>query len=469
MILLFALLLAQTPEPAKVLIVSGRNNHDWRATTPFLRKILDRTGRFDVRVIEEPAGMTAATLASYQVLVLDYNGPRWGAAAESAVEQFVRSGKGLAVVHGASYAFGEMEILGDRHRRTGLFEKPWPAYARMTGASWTDGPPKSGHAKRHVFRVKFTGEHAITRGMGDGFDISDGLYHHLRLSPEIRVLARAFDDPAIGGTGKEEPILWTVGYGEGRVFHTTLGHDVASMQEPGFMVTFARGVEWAASGAVTLPPAPRPETDPGALRVLVTTGGHAHETTFYEVFNGQRDLAVTVDPQPAAYKRDLRKRYDVLVLYDMAEDLNEAQRRNLRDFVEAGKGIVVLHHAILDFAGSWPWWYEEVVGGRYLPTSTYKHGEALTVTHAAPHPITKGLAPMHVVDETYKGMWISPKNTVLLKTDNPTSDGPMAWVSPYEKSRVVYIALGHGHESHEHPGYRQLVRNAILWSAGKLK
>lgn len=465
---LLAPLYAAAPEPLPVLIISGRNNHDWRTTTPYLRGVLAASGRFDVRVVEEPAGMTAATLALYRALVLDYNGPRWGGTAEAAVEEFVRSGKGLVVVHGASYAFGEREVLGDRHRRTGLREPPWPAFAKMTGAYWTE-KPRSGHAPRHIFRVKFTGSHPISAGMGEGFEISDELYHFLRLSPDIRVLARAFDDPANGGTGKDEPVLWTLDYGKGRVFHTTLGHDVAAMTEPGFSVTFARGTEWAATGEVTLPPTLPPAADKDAVRVLVVTGGHAYPPSFDGVFEGLRELAVTVNPHPIAYRRDLRKRFDALVLYDSIKDLDEPQRKNLRDFVEAGKGVVVLHHAIVDFAQTWPWWYEEVVGGRYLPTSTFKHNQHLSVTVTEKHAVTRGVAPMRIIDETYKGMWISPAVKVLMKTDHPTADGPVVWVSPYEKSRVVYIKLGHGREAHEHPGYRQLVRNAILWSAGRLK
>jgi type 1 glutamine amidotransferase len=64
-------------------------------------------------------------------------------------------------------------------------------------------------------------------------------------------------------------------------------------------------------------------------------------------------------------------------------------------------------------------------------------------------------------------MWISPKVKVLLKTNNPTSDGPVAWISPYDRSRVVYIELGHDHLAHQHPGYRTLVKQAILWAAGR--
>ncbi len=110
------------PGTLRILILSGRNNHDWRTTTPFLKKLLLDTGRFDVRVCEEPAGITSDTLSAYDAIVVDYCGLRWGAATEKAVETFVRSGKGMVVVHGASYAFSGLEVLGDGHVRTGIKE-----------------------------------------------------------------------------------------------------------------------------------------------------------------------------------------------------------------------------------------------------------------------------------------------------------------------------------------------------------
>jgi type 1 glutamine amidotransferase len=66
-------------------------------------------------------------------------------------------------------------------------------------------------------------------------------------------------------------------------------------------------------------------------------------------------------------------------------------------------------------------------------------------------------------------MWISPDVKVLLETGHPDNDRPVAWIGPYQKSRVVYIQFGHGRSTHENPAYRQLVRNAILWTAGKLE
>ena len=232
----------------RVLILSGRNNHDWRSTTPALRQALLKTGKFDVRVNEEPAGISAETLAAYDALVLDYNGPRWGYMAEEAVESFVRGGKGMVVVHGASWAFNGLEVLGDRHVKTGILEPSWKEYAHMIGGAWSLTPPVTGHGKRHVFEIRFVDrEHPISSGMPARLRANDELYHSMHMQPDARILATAFDDPAYNGTGKEEPILWTVHYGQGRVFHTTLGHDVEAMEEPAFVIPFVRGTEWAAA------------------------------------------------------------------------------------------------------------------------------------------------------------------------------------------------------------------------------
>ena len=234
----------------RVLILSGRNNHDWRTTTPAIRRILDGCGRFTTRVSDEPAALTEAAVAPYDVLVSDYNGPRWGAAAESAVEKFVHSGKGLVSVHGADYAFSGLEILADKHVPTGVRESPWPEWFAMIGGVWQESP-KTGHGTRHVFEVKWTDrDHSIARGLPETFLANDELYHQLRLNDNIHVLATAYDAPEEKGTGRTEPILWTVSYGKGRVFHMTLGHDETALNQPGVRTALARGTEWAGSGAV---------------------------------------------------------------------------------------------------------------------------------------------------------------------------------------------------------------------------
>ena len=270
------------PGAIRALILAGQNNHDWRATTPLLRTLLLNTGRFDVRVNEEPTGMTSATLAPYDVVILNYNGPRLGWAAEKALENFVRSGKGLVGVHGANWAFSGLVVLADNSRPTDILESPWTEYKQMIGGVWSDKPPASGHAPRHKFQVKIVDpKDPITAGLGSEFEADDELYHNIHMAPNVHILATAYDDlhntpeqpagkvsdprsqstapsPAPGKmphldmnpTGKDEPVLWTVHFGKGRTFYTALGHDVKAMEMPGFATTFVRGAEWAATGSV---------------------------------------------------------------------------------------------------------------------------------------------------------------------------------------------------------------------------
>jgi type 1 glutamine amidotransferase len=239
-------LVAQAAPKIKVLILTGVNNHNWRATTPLLREILERTGRFEVFVNEEGRGNGPETFAPYDVLLLNYNdmknsGPWWDDRAREAMLDFVRNGKGLVSYHAANNAFWG-----------------WPEFDKFIGGTWRE---TAGHAPYHAFPVKIVDpNHPITKGMPESFAENDELYHGLTMQPEIHLLASAWDDPDNCwkpkqgcGTGKDEPLIWTNQYGAGRVFQTALGHDVKAMQSAGFILTLQRGTEWAATGQVTIP------------------------------------------------------------------------------------------------------------------------------------------------------------------------------------------------------------------------
>ncbi len=242
----------QTPPKIQALIITGQNGHDWRATTPVLRKLLEETGRFEVRVTEEFRGAGAETLAPYDVVILNYydsNRPelRWGERTETALLDFVKSGKGVVVYHFSSAAFSG-----------------WLGYEQLCGGNWRPG--HGHHSARHDFTVDIRDkEHAITRGMKGSFvEGNDELYANLQWQPEgsYHVLATAWDEHArykagekqpLPGAGLDQPMLWTVDYGKGRVFATALGHDADAMNSMGFAATLVRGTEWAATGAVSIP------------------------------------------------------------------------------------------------------------------------------------------------------------------------------------------------------------------------
>jgi uncharacterized protein len=244
---------AQAP-PAKIqaLIITGQNGHDWRATTPVLRKLLEDTGRFEVRITEEFRGAGRETLAPYDVVILNYYDKkqpelRWGERAETALENYVRGGKGLVVYH-----FALAAVDG------------WTEYEKMCGANWR--PNNGHHSARHDFTLEIRDkEHPVTRGMKPSFpQVNDELYANLKWQPEgsYHVLATAWDDHSrykpgekqpIPGPGLDQPMLWTVNYGNGRVFVTALGHDPDAMRSAGFIATLTRGAQWAATGNGTIP------------------------------------------------------------------------------------------------------------------------------------------------------------------------------------------------------------------------
>ena len=208
------------------------------------------------------------------------------------------------------------------------------------------------------------------------------------------------------------------------------------------------------------------------LRVRLVTGGHAHDPEFYSAFIGDPRIAVTVEPHPRAYLGGTGK-LDVLVLYDMIKTSDPKTREWLRAWVESGKGLVVLHHAICSFE-DWEWWGDEVVGARYLTTpargmapSTFFHDLQLDIQVVKKHPVTAGVDNFRILDETYKGMWFAPKLDLLLTTAHEKGDGPVGWIGPSKTARVVVLQGGHDKNAHLNPNWQRLVRNAILWAGGR--
>ncbi len=86
----------------------------------------------------------------------------------------------------------------------------------------------------------------------------DELYHGQRgPAKDMDILATAYSDKGKGGTGTNEPMIWVIPYGKGRVFTTVMGHvmgdDSTAIRCVGFRTVMLRGTEWAATGKVTVP------------------------------------------------------------------------------------------------------------------------------------------------------------------------------------------------------------------------
>ena len=250
--------------PIKVLLVDGQNNHDWKATSPVLKAILEDTGLFAVDVATAPGkgediAVFKPDFAAYQAVVSNYNGQLWTPATQEAFEKFVSGGGGFVSVHAADNSFPEWKAYNEMIGLGGWGgrnEKSGPRL-RLTDGKWTPDPkPGSGghHGQQHEFlMVTRAPEHPIMAGLPPKWmHAKDELYDSLRgPAQNVTVLASAFSDKAKGGSGEDEPLLMTISYGKGRVVHTALGHALDAIKCTGFATTFQRATEWAATGKVT--------------------------------------------------------------------------------------------------------------------------------------------------------------------------------------------------------------------------
>jgi len=270
--------------PIRVLLLDGEQAgayHAWQETTPYLKRMLLDAGIFQVDVVTAPPpggdfGKFQPDWSQYQVVVSNYDAPdeRWSDSLKASFEQYIRNGGGFVSVHAADNAFPRWKeynlmigVGGWRNRN----EKAGAHFYYQDGKLVAD--TAAGNAGSHGQRLPFkvvnqVTNHPITAGLPkEWMHVADELYANLHGPGEnMTVLSTAWSDPANRGTNHDEPILMVLSYGKGRIFHTTLGHDRAALNCVGFMTTYQRGTEGAATGKVTqkvpadFPTAEKPST-----------------------------------------------------------------------------------------------------------------------------------------------------------------------------------------------------------------
>ena len=257
-------------KPIKALVVSGQNNHNWQVSHKVLKLILDNSGMFQTDIVLTPAkggdmNEFNPEFDKYDVVVLDYNGDRWSAETDSAFLQYVRNGGGVVVYHAADNAFADWDefnriiALGGWEGRN---EKHGPYCYWENGGLVLDETPGHGgsHGQQREYAMHCRNAvHPITKGLPDNWmHGKDEMYDSMRGPANIKdLLYSGKAEKETGGSGKEEPLVFTVDYGKARIFHIMLGHcgpteeDNPAMQCAGFQTLLLRGTEWAATGEVT--------------------------------------------------------------------------------------------------------------------------------------------------------------------------------------------------------------------------
>jgi type 1 glutamine amidotransferase len=215
-----------------------------------------------------------------------------------------------------------------------------------------------------------------------------------------------------------------------------------------------------------------------AQRVLIITGGHEFERdAFFHMFAEMPGIEYREVIQPEAnrlYGSDLMDRFDVLLFYDMVQEIDDAQKEALINLLEEGKGVVFLHHSLVSYQ-EWDE-FEKITGGRYLlsgneqDSSTYRHDVEIPVSVLdRNHPVMDGVDDFTVHDEVYGNFKVLPAVHPLLGTKHPESGNIIGWTNHYGKSGIVYIQPGHDHSAYDHPSYRRIIRQAIQWVQNQSK
>jgi len=215
------------------------------------------------------------------------------------------------------------------------------------------------------------------------------------------------------------------------------------------------------------------------INTVIITGGHDFEReAFFDMFKSFTDIAYEEIIHPDAnkiYASQKMETIDVLIFYDMVQDISENQKQDLINLLDKGKSLLFLHHSL----ASYQHWddFMDILGGRYYikkaeedtsskPESSYKHDVQVPVTIVNKnHYITKGMENFVIHDETYNDYNISPGIYPLLTTTEETSGDVIGWINHYKKSWIVYLQLGHDHYAYENPNFRRLVHQSIQWLA----
>ena len=269
----FSLLLAYTVsarKPIKTLLITGQTNHNWQVSHVVLKQILENSGRFDVDFAispEQGKDMSGFVLdfSPYQLVVLDYNGDSWPEETNRRCLEYVQNGGGVVIYHAADNAFSKWPEFNKICALGG-----WEGRNENSGpyVYWKDGKlvkdssagPGGSHGRQHEYVLNGRDKvHPVVKGLPLKWrHAKDELYDRMRGPGNIRdILYTAYSDKETNGSGREEPLVFTVDYGNARIFHTMLGHagatteDNIAMQCTGFQVLLLRGAEWAATGKVT--------------------------------------------------------------------------------------------------------------------------------------------------------------------------------------------------------------------------
>ena len=210
----------------------------------------------------------------------------------------------------------------------------------------------------------------------------------------------------------------------------------------------------------------------GDISAAVITGGHAFDVPgFHALFRSLTGVGSYIQHMEDFFAdvARVRDQYDVLVFYNMPREAPEGRVKTALEAIgTTDQGILLLHHGILSHR-DWPLWDELVGISDRIAGFQFEHGVQLRIDIADPsHPITEGLQPWDMVDETYLMNEPGEDSQVLLTVDHPESMSAIAWTRDFKGSRVFCLQSGHDNETYVDPNFRTVLTRGIQWCARRI-
>lgn len=203
------------PRRAEVLFLGhASEHHNSRLYAPWLATALFESG-INITYTENLKDLNDGNLSKYDGLVIYANHDELSKEQESAMKNFVESGKGLIPLHAAAGCFKNSD---------------W--YIETIGGQFAS------HGEGE-FTAKITAPgHPVMQGLAP-FTTWDETYVHKRINPDMTLLMERVDGD------HHEPYTWVRNVGKGRVFYTAYGHDERTWKNGFFLALVENGIFWA--------------------------------------------------------------------------------------------------------------------------------------------------------------------------------------------------------------------------------
>ena len=208
-----------------LIVYGGWAGHDPEECAAIYRRWLHEDG-FSVRMATETSALADPSIHDLSLIIPIFTMSKIEPAEVENLTKAVQNGVGLAGHHGG---------MSDAFRDA-------VDYQFMVGGQWVAHP---GNIIDYTVDITKPDD-PIMAGLKSFPYTSEQYYMHVDPANEVLATTTFSGEHAPWIEGVVMPVVWKRRHGQGRVFHSTLGHQAKEFDNPEMRTIFRRGASWAA-------------------------------------------------------------------------------------------------------------------------------------------------------------------------------------------------------------------------------